>query len=88
MLNIRDYSNLTLEELLAEEKKIKRNEITSAVIIGILIGVIVYGVEKNGFGFIYIFIPLLLIYGIHKHSQKLKQNLKEIQTEVNARKTE
>lgn len=78
---------MTLEELLAEEKKIKRNEITSAVIIGFLIGIIVYGVAMNGFGIIYTFIPLLLIYWIYKHSQKQKESLKEIQTEINARKT-
>ena len=88
MLDSKDYSKLTLEELLTEEKKIKKNEIISAVIIGFSIGIIVYGVAKNGIGFLHIFIPLLLIYGIYKNSQKLKHNLKQIQEEINTRNRE
>ncbi len=41
----KDYTKLTLEDLLIEEKKIKRNELTSSVIIGVLIGVIVLHVR-------------------------------------------
>lgn len=82
MLDTDHYDKMELEELLKEEKKIKRNETTSAVLIGFLIGVIVYGVVKNGIGFIYIFIPLILIYGIYRNSQKLRDDLKQIQTEI------
>lgn len=87
MLENKDYSELTLEELLAEEKKIKKKETISALGTGILIGVIIFGVAKNGIGFLYIFIPSLLIYGNYKNSQKLKHNLKQIQAEINARNT-
>ena len=87
MLDDKDYSKSTLEDLLTEEKKIKKKETTSAVIIGVLIGVIVYGVAKSGIGFIYIFIPLILIYGFYRNSQKLKHNLKQIQVEINAKNT-
>ena len=83
MLDKKDYSQLTLEELLIEEKKIKNNEILSAGLIGVLIGVMVYGVVKNGFGFLYIAIPLFLIAGIYKNSQIQKQNIKQIQAEIN-----
>jgi len=82
----KDYAALALSELLAEEKKIKQQEITAAVIIGFLVGVMIYGVAKSGFGFIYIAIPLLLIYGIYKYAQRLKHNLKQIQAEINTRK--
>lgn len=88
MLDSKDYSKLTLGELLTEEKKIKKMEITSAVIIGFLIGVMVYGVVKNGFGFLYIFIPLLLIAGIVKNSQDLKNKLKQIRAEISVKSTE
>ncbi len=84
----KDYSKLTFEELVKEEKKIKKNEITSAVIIGCLIGVIIYGIAQKGFGFLYMSISLLLIYGIIKNSQKLKHNLTQIQAEMNARNME
>jgi F0F1-type ATP synthase assembly protein I len=88
MSDNKDYSKLALDELLTEEKKIKKAEITSAVLIGFLIGVIVYGVAKNGFGFLYIFIPLLLIAGIAKNAQKLKQKLKQIRAEISAKSIE
>ena len=81
----KDYSKLALGELLKEEKKIKKMEITAAVVIGFLIGVIVYGVAKNGFGFLYIFIPLLLIAGVAKNSQSLRKKLKQIRAEISAK---
>ena len=85
MLDDKDYSKLTLEELLIEEKKIKKNETIAAVIIGFLIGIMVYGVVMNGIGFLYIFIPLILIGGVYKNSQKHKHKLKQIQAEISAK---
>lgn len=73
---------MTPDELSAEEKKIKTMEITSAVVIGFLVGVMVYGVAKNGFGIIYILIPLLLIGGIAKNSQNLRKKLKEVRQAI------
>jgi len=64
----------------------KRKEITAAVIIGFLVGVMIYGVAKSGFDFTYIVIPLILIGGIARHSQKLKQELKAIRAAINAKK--
>ncbi len=77
-----DYSQLALEELLTEEKKIKKNEIYSALIIGICLGIIVFGLVKNGFGFLYIFLSSGIIYLVYRNSQSQKQNLKQIQTEI------
>ena len=82
MLDKKDYSKLTLEELLIEEKKVKQAEFLSAGVIGFLVGVMVYGIVKNGFGFLYIAIPLFLIFGVYKNSQIQKQNLKQIQIEI------
>jgi uncharacterized ion transporter superfamily protein YfcC len=87
MTDNKDYSKLTLEELLLEEKKMKQNEKLSAAIVGFSIGVMVYGVVKNGFGFLYIFIPLALIVGIHRNSKNVKQQLAQIQAEINNKST-
>lgn len=87
MLDKKDYSKLTLEELFIEEKKFKKNEMFSAGLIGFSIGVMVYGIVKNGFGFLYIAIPLFLVSVIYKNSQIQKQNLKQIQTEINNKNT-
>ena len=81
----KDYSKLTIEELRIEEKKIKGKEITSAIVIGFLMAPMIYGVAKNGIGFIYIIIPLILILGIYKNSKKLKRNLQQIQAEISAK---
>lgn len=85
MSDDKDHSKLTHDELLAEEEKIKTMEITSAVIVGFLVGIMVYGVAKNGFGLLYIFIPLLLIAGIAKNSLSLRKKLKQVRTEINAK---
>ncbi|MEL6970617.1 MAG: hypothetical protein AAFZ63_17095 [Bacteroidota bacterium] len=82
-----DYSALTLEELRAEEKKLKRSEWLSALGVGILAGVMIFGIVKNGFGFLYIVIPVLMIGGLVKSSQVQKAKLKEIQAEIGARET-
>jgi hypothetical protein len=86
MFDKNDYSKLTLQELLIEEKKIKKNETLSAGLIGLMIGIMVYGFIRNGFGFLYLAIPVFLIWGIYKNSQIQKQNLKQIQTEINTKK--
>lgn len=87
MPDSKDHSKLALGELLTEEKKIKKLEITSAVVIGFLVGVIIYGVAKNGFGFLYTVIPFILIAGIAKNSQNLRKKLKQIRAEISAKST-
>ncbi|MDZ7878302.1 MAG: hypothetical protein U5L45_11555 [Saprospiraceae bacterium] len=86
MTETKDYSKLTIEELTAEEKKIKKSELYSAFGIGFLGAVMVYGVVKGGFGFLYIAIPLFFIAGIVRNSQKVKQDLKQIQSEIENKK--
>lgn len=85
MSDKKDYAKWTFEDLLKEEKKMKKNEIISAVIIGFLAGIMIFGVANNGFGFSYVVIPVLLILGIVKNSQNHKQKLKDLRTEITAR---
>ena len=81
----KDYLQMTREELLIEEKKIKKRDAFSAALIGFLIGVMVYGIAKDGFGIIYIGIPAFLIFGIYKNTQNLKLKLKEVQKAIQAK---
>lgn len=83
----KDYVNLTLEELLTEEKKVKKKETVSAIVIGFLIGIIVYGVVRNGFGIIYTVIPLILIVLVYRNSKNDKEQLKQIRAEINNKKS-
>jgi hypothetical protein len=80
-----DYSKLSLPELLKEEKKRKRNEIFAALVIGFLVGVMVFGVVRKGVGFLYIAIPLAMIVGIYRNSQRQKQVLQQIRAEISLR---
>jgi hypothetical protein len=82
MFDKKNYAKLTLEELLIAQKNAKKNETLSAGLIGFLVGIMIYGIVKNGFGFLYIAIPLFLIAGIYKNAQVQKQNLKQIQAAI------
>lgn len=75
----KEFSQLTDKELLEEAKKMKSASVLHAFLIGLMIGVIIYGVAKNGFGF-FILLPLFLIFRVfHKpeHNKALKAILKE-----------
>jgi len=51
-----------------ESKKNKRNQLIDSTIIGFLIGIIIYSVAKNSWGFLTL-IPLYLIYKIMNKSK-------------------
>lgn len=76
------YAELTLEELLAEEKKFKKKELFTALLIGIMVGPMIYGVAKGGFGFVYVILPLFLIYAVYKKSIKDKEAFSQIRAEI------
>lgn len=80
MLANKDLAEMTIDELRAEEKKTRNAQITAAVFIGFLIGVIVYGVATQGFGLLYVGISLVLIYGIHRNSAKTRQRMTSIRS--------
>ncbi len=82
MSEIKDYSKLSLEELVTEQKKIKKQQISTALLIGMLVGVIAYGLVINGFGWLYIGISLFLIYIIYNGSKKLTQHQELIKSEI------
>ncbi len=86
MSEIKNYTNLTLEELLIEQKKIKKQQLYAAGIIGFFIGVIVYGFIRNGFGWVYISISVFMIYLTNKNAKSHKQNLEQIKSEIENKK--
>mgnify|MGYP006270926661 CR=1 FL=1 len=86
MTDKKDYAQLTLEELLAEEQKIKRQDITGSVFVGFLVGIMLFGLITNGFGLLYTAIPLLLIAAVAKNGQTIKAKLKKVRAEIDERK--
>jgi len=81
-MNQRSLSELSDEELLQEAKKLKSNAIINAVLIGFLIGIVIYSVAKNTFGFLML-IPLFLAY---KLMNKPKHNHQELEVLLKERK--
>ena len=73
----KELSELTDEQLLDEAKKTKSSSITNALFIGFLIGIVIYSIVKNGFGF-FILIPLFFAYQLVKNSKKNKPLEREL----------
>ena len=74
-----ELSKLTDQELLDEAKKMKSTSRINALLIGFMIGIIIYSIVKNSLGF-FTLIPLFFIYKIFNGSKNydaLKKILKE-----------
>jgi F0F1-type ATP synthase assembly protein I len=84
-MNDKDYAAMTLEELLAAQQKIKKAEFLSAIAVGFLVGVMVFGLIKKGFGILYIVILGVLIAGVFKNSRNMKQKAQQIQAAIDAK---
>lgn len=75
----KELSELTEQELLSEAKKIRSNAIMNAFFIGFLIGIIIYSIVVNTWGFLTL-IPLFFAYKLIKNAKKdkgLEKVLKE-----------
>lgn len=68
-------SKLNDQELLNEHKKLKNNIITNASLIGLLIGIALYSLVKNGFVF-FTFFPLFFVLILVYTNKKSKTNEK------------
>jgi hypothetical protein len=86
MSNSIDYTTYSPEELLKEEKKLKQEELVRAVFIGFCIGIMIFGNVTAGFGFIYTFIPLLLIGLISRGAKTRREQLNRLREEIKLRK--
>lgn len=83
MFSSKDYSKMTLDELVSEEKKMKSQKITTAVLVGILVGIAIWSATHKG-GFI-LTIGLLIFAALI--GSRYSQNLKGIQAEISRRDT-
>ena len=78
-MNEKELSQLTDEELLQTAKNFRPTPIIDALLIGVLLGIIIYGVVANAWGFT-ILIPLFLIYQFLKKPKSHKALQKELKT--------
>lgn len=78
-----DFSTASDEELLAEAKKLRSTSITNAAFIGFLLGIVVYSVFNNSFGFLML-IPLYIVYRLVNDPKS--KRLKELEAILKQRK--
>lgn len=83
MFSRKDYSKMTLEELVSEEKKMKSQKITTALFVGLLVGIAIWSATHKG-GFI-LTIGLLIFAAFI--GSRYSKNLKSIQAEISRRDT-
>lgn len=82
MFSSKDYSKMTLEELVSEEKKIKSQKAMTAISIGLLVGVAIYAATHKSF-----LLPVILLIVAFQIGYRSAQNLKSIQEEIGRRDT-
>lgn len=83
MLSSKDYSKMTLDELVSEEKKVKKQKVPTALIMGFLVGIAIWSATHKG-GPVLTFGLLIFVPWIGSRYQK---NLKSIRTEISNRDT-
>lgn len=73
----KELSELTDQELLDRAKKMKSTSLINAVLIGFMIGIIIFSILKSSLGF-FTLIPLFFIYKVFNNSKKNKALDKQI----------
>lgn len=73
----KELSALTDQELLQVEKKMKSTAVLNAVLIGFLIGVVIFSFMRNGVGLVTL-IPLFFAYKLVNRSKYDKQELEAL----------
>jgi hypothetical protein len=68
-----ELSQLTDIELLVETKKMKSAETLSAVLIGFMIGIIIFSIWKNSIG-LFTLIPLYFIFRVFHNPKNNERN--------------
>jgi hypothetical protein len=82
-MNEKELTGLTDQELLEEAKKLKSFSIMNAFLIGFLVGIVIYSVVKNTFGFLML-IPLYMAYKFSNDPREKRR--KEVEALLQERK--
>lgn len=77
----KDYSKMTLDELVSEGKKMNSQKILFALFVGFLVGVAVWSATHNG-GFV---VTIILLISADLAGSVYSKNLKSVQAEISRR---
>jgi hypothetical protein len=75
----KELAELSDQELLQEQKKMKSSNTINALLTGIFIGIAVYSTVKNGLGF-FTFFPLVFAFIVFNNRNKIKALEKELKS--------
>jgi uncharacterized membrane protein YoaK (UPF0700 family) len=82
----KDYTHMSLEELVGEEKKARREQITVSVLIGFMVGVLVFALVSaiiaKSFSTVAVLLPAALVYVFYRLAVKSTQRLAGIRAEL------
>ena len=79
----KDYSKMTLDELVSEEKKMNSRKIPFALFIGFLVGIAIWSATHKGG-----FVPtVILLIGAVLSGTIHSRNLKSVQAEISRKDT-
>ncbi len=78
------YTEYDKDQLLLELKKLKSNKTISSFMIGVCLGIIIFGLIKNGFGLLYIGICTFLIFISNKSIIDCKKNIALVEAAIKA----
>ena len=76
-INQNELSRLTDEELLQLHKKMRSTSIINAVLIGFLVGIILYSIMNNSLGFLTL-IPLFFAFKLNNNSKQSSKQLQDL----------
>lgn len=82
-MTAKELSELTDQELKAEAKKMNSSKIVNAFLIGFLVGIVIFSLVKNSFGF-FALIPLYFAYRLFNNPKNKEAN-KALEEELAAR---
>lgn len=82
----KDYTSMSLEELMVEEKKTRKEQLLVSVLIGFMVGVlafaVVFAVIGKGFRLISMLLPSIMVYVFYRMAVRTNQRLAEIRAEL------
>lgn len=84
-MNPETLNGLSDSELEQKIRNLKTNKLVDATLVGVTVGIALYNVVKNGFGF-FTFFPVILGYMIVRNSSNNKILENELHKELTSRK--
>lgn len=86
----KDCSSMSLEELVAEERKTRKEQLLVSVLFGFMVGVLafalVFAVIGKDFRLIPIVFPSAMIYVFHRMAGRTNQRLAAIRSELDRKR--